>query len=139
MFASASFGQPNSRQLGAYRQVGVTTAVDGASPHRLVAMLFEGLLEALAQARGALRSGNIELKGAAIGRAVRIIDEGLKSGLNLSEGGRLASDLNDLYAYVTLRLTQANRFNDEKAIEECVALIEPLSTAWSEMAERGGE
>jgi flagellar secretion chaperone FliS len=137
MFASG-YARPNSRQLGAYRQVGVTTAVDGASPHRLVAMLFEGLLEALAQARGALQAGNIEAKCAAIGRAVRIIEEGLKSGLNLTEGGRLAADLNDLYAYVSLRLTQANRFNDEAALAECSRLIEPLSSAWNEMAAQGG-
>lgn len=132
MFASAAY--PSNRQLGAYRQVGVTTAVDGASPHRLVAMLFEGLLDTLAQARGALRSGNVEGKCEALGRAVRIIDEGLRAGLNLKEGGRLAADLNDLYAYVTLRLTYANRHNDEPAIEECTKLIEPLSRAWSEMA-----
>ena len=132
MFATATL--PLNRQLGAYRQVGVTTAVDGASPHRLVAMLFEGLLDALAQSRGALRAHNIEAKCNAISRAVRIIDEGLRAGLNLTEGGKLASDLNDLYAYVTLRLTQANRNNDEAAIEECVRLIEPIARAWSEMA-----
>ncbi len=134
MFASAVHAKSNSRQLGAYRQVGVTTAVDGASPHRLVAMLFEGLLDTLAQARGAMRNGNIEAKGEAIGRAVRIIEEGLKGGLNLKEGGRLAADLNDLYAYITLRLTQANRHNDEQAIEECAQLIDPLYRAWAEMA-----
>jgi flagellar protein FliS len=134
MFATAASAQSNSRQLGAYREVGVTTAVDGASPHRLVAMLFEGLLDALAQARGAIRTGDIPTKGAAIGRAVRIIDEGLKSGLNLKEGGRLAADLNELYAYITFRLTHANRHNDEDAIAECVQLIEPLSRAWTEMA-----
>lgn len=138
MFASSGYSRPNSRQLGAYRQVGVTTAVDGASPHRLVAMLFEGLLEALAQARGAMRTGDIESKGAAIGRAVRIIEEGLKGGLNLKEGGRLAADLNDLYAYMSVRLTYANRFNDEAAIEECSKLVEPLSSAWNEMAAQGG-
>jgi flagellar protein FliS len=133
MFASATLPS-NRQQLGAYRQVGVTTGVDGASPHRLVAMLFEGLLDALAQARGALRSGNVEAKCESLSRAVRIIDEGLRAGLNLTEGGRLAADLNDLYAYVTLRLTHANRHNDEAAIEECARLIDPLSKAWNEMA-----
>jgi flagellar protein FliS len=35
---------------------------------------------------------------------------------------------------VTVRLTWANRHNDEAAIVECVKLIEPLATAWDEMA-----
>jgi flagellar protein FliS len=136
MFASAAFSAPTKRQLGAYQQVHVATGVDGASPHRLVQMLFEGLLESFAQARGAMRQGNIEAKGEAIGRAVRIIDEGLKAGLNVQEGGQLASDLNDLYAYVIVRLTYANRHNDEAVIGECVRLIEPLSTAWAEMGHK---
>ena len=131
MFASAAFSAPSKRQLSAYQQVSVTTGVDGASPHRLVEMLFEGLMASFAQARGAMRSGNIEAKGEAIGRAVRIIDEGLKAGLNVQEGGQLAADLRDLYAYITVRLTYANRHNDEAAIAECAQLIEPLSTAWS--------
>jgi flagellar protein FliS len=133
MFATA-FSSPGKRQLGAYQQVHVTTGVDGASPHRLVQMLFEGLLDSLARARGAIAHGNIVLKGEEISRAVRIVEEGLKAGLNLKDGGRLAQDLNDLYAYVTVRLTWANRHNDEAAIVECVKLIEPLATAWDEMA-----
>lgn len=136
MFASAAFSAPTKRQLGAYQQVHVTTGVDGASPHRLVQMLFEGLLDSFAQARGAMRQGNIEAKGEAIGRAVRIIDEGLKAGLNVKEGGQLAADLHDLYAYVVVRLTYANRHNDEAVIGECVRLIEPLSTAWAEMGHK---
>jgi flagellar protein FliS len=136
MFASAAFSAPTKRQLGAYQQVQVTTGVDGASPHRLVEMLFEGLLDTFAQARGAIRQGNIEAKGEAIGRAVRIIDEGLRAGLNLEAGGALAADLRDLYAYVTVRLTYANRHNDEAAVAECAQLIEPLSKAWAEIGHK---
>jgi flagellar protein FliS len=135
MFASA-FSAPSKRQLGAYQQVHVTTGVDGASPHRLVQMLFEGLLDSLARARGAIAHGNVVLKGEEIGRAVRIIDEGLKAGLNVQEGGQLARDLHDLYAYVTLRLTYANLHSDEAVIAECVKLIEPIAAAWDEIAQK---
>ena len=61
---------------------------------------------------------------------MRIIDEGLRSALNLKAGGKLAADLSDLYAYVCLRLTQANLHNDEAALDECVALVSPLREAW---------
>jgi flagellar secretion chaperone FliS len=135
MFASAAFSAP-SRQLGAYKQVHVTTGVDGATPHRLVQMLFEGLLDSLARARGAIQHGNVAVKCEEIGRAVRIIDEGLKAGLNVTEGGRLAQDLNDLYAYVTVRLTYANLHSDEAVVSECVRLIEPLSKAWDEIGHK---
>lgn len=125
----SSFGRPRT-PANAYRTVGVETGVTTGSPHQLVAMLFEGFMDSLAQARGAMAQGQVEVKGRAIGRAVRIIEEGLKAGLDLSDGGALAADLRDLYDYVTLRLTQANLRNDPKLVEECQALIEPLHTAW---------
>jgi len=97
MFASAAYSAGPRAAAGAYRQVHVTTGVDDASPHRLVGMLFDGLVAALAEARGAMRAGNLELKGRAIGRAVRIVDEGLSAPLNLEKGGTMATDLRDLY------------------------------------------
>jgi flagellar protein FliS len=131
MYASMSTPFGRSRTPGnAYRMVGVETGVVTGSPHQLVAMLFEGFMDSVAQARGALAQGNVEAKGKAVGRAVRIIEEGLKAGLDVTGGGQLAADLRDLYDYVTLRLTQANLRNDDKLLEECRSLIEPLQTAW---------
>lgn len=137
MYSTSALASPFSRTqqfASAYKQVGVETGIAGASAHHLVQMLFDGFLDAVAQARGALRDGNVELKGRAIGRAVRILDEGLKATLNTDDGGELAADLNDLYAYTSLRLTQANLRNDEPALDECQRLIEPLRSAWTAIA-----
>jgi flagellar protein FliS len=114
----------------AYRQVGTETAVASASPHRLIEMLFDGCMDAMAQARGALRAGQVDLKGRALGRATRIVDEGLRAALDLRDGGQLAADLHALYGYLTMRLTAANLRNDEKAIDECQRLLSPLRDAW---------
>lgn len=133
MFASHFTSRPQARSAlgGLYQQVGVETKIDSATPHQLVAMLFDGFLEAVAQARGAMRAQNLELKGRAISRAVRIIDEGLRPGLDLRAGGKLAADLQELYAYVTMRLTVANLRNDESALAECQDLVQPLRDAWN--------
>ena len=132
---AAAFGSSTSQpQAQMYARIGVETGVGNASPHRLVAMLFDGFVDAIGSARGALQSGRVDLKCAAIGRATRIIDEGLKASLDLSGGGTLAADLADLYAYVTLRLTQANLGNDMRALDECLALIQPLREAWAAIA-----
>ena len=136
MFAFAPGSAVSQRQAGAYRQVDVATGVDGASPHRLIGMLFDGLLGALAEARGAIRSRNIAAKGRAIGRAVRIVDEGLSAPLNLEDGGALAGDLHRLYSYIAVRLTHANLHSDEAALEECGQLIETLRDAWAQIADR---
>ena len=130
MFATAATRNTHSAFTNTYRQVGVQTAVDGASAHQLVLMLFDGFQDAVAQARGAIAARQIEAKGRAIGRAVRIVEEGLKAGLDLEAGGALAADLNALYAYISVRLTEGNLRNDAAALEECSRLLEPVRSAW---------
>lgn len=61
-----------------YRRIDVETGVSGASGHHLTLMLFNGALDAISQAKGAMQSAQIETKCAAITRAIRIVDEGLK-------------------------------------------------------------
>jgi flagellar protein FliS len=131
MFA-ATHSPSRARHLmaGAYQQVAVHTGVDSASSHALILMLFDGFREAVSRARGALRSGQVEAKGKAIAHAVRIVEEGLRTGLNLRDGGTLAADLDALYAFICVRLTQANLANDDAALVECLELLEPVRQAW---------
>jgi flagellar protein FliS len=97
-------------------------------------MLFVGFVDSVTQAKGALRSGQVDVKCHAIGRAARIVDVGLNANLDLAGGGPLAQDLADLYAYITLRLTQANLRNDVAALDECLALMQPVREAWASIA-----
>jgi len=132
MFTAASpsaFGRSHGF-ANAYARVGVETSVNSASAHKLIELLFNGFMDAIVLARGAMQAGQIEAKGKAIGRAARIVEEGLKAGLNLEAGGRLAADLDSLYAYIGLRLLHANLRNDEAALDECVRLVGPLRDAW---------
>ena len=133
MFATAPVLSPHAG-AGAYRQVGVATGVSTASPHQLVLMLYDGFDEALAQALGALRDGAVDTKCRAIGRAARIVDEGLRANLDLNGGGKLAADLRELYAYVSLRLVRANLDNDTAGIDECRRLVRPLREAWASIS-----
>lgn len=134
MYGQASpFTPRNYRPGNVYTRVGLETEVDDASPHRLIAMLFDGLFSAMAQAEGAIESGHREIKSQALCRAVRILDEGLKAGLNLESGGALAAQLHGLYAYAGLRLTRANLHDDVEALREVRRLIEPVRDAWSQI------
>lgn len=131
--SAASMFSP--RQLSnIYRQIDVETGVSGASSHQLITMLFNGALESCMQAHGAMLSGNIETKCAAIRKCVGIIDEGLKASLNLKDGGEIAQGLHELYTYITIRLTHANLRNDPAALEECTKLLTPIRDAWVAIA-----
>jgi flagellar secretion chaperone FliS len=140
MFSTASLTSakaraPGQRMAGLYTDVGVQGAAgaDG-SGHALIGMLYEGALGAIARARGALASGDVDAKNRAVAKAVAIVGEGLRASLNLEQGGALAANLNQLYGYVELRLTQANLRNDDTAFAECAELLRPLYEAWQQIA-----
>ncbi len=124
------FGTQRS-QSSIYSQVQVHTGVNGADPHRLVGMLFEGALDAIARAQGAIQRGDIEAKARAIGQAVSIVEEGLRGALDMSAGGDVAASLDELYACVLYRLTLANVKNDVEPLRECASLLAPVHEAWN--------
>ncbi|WP_439606135.1 flagellar export chaperone FliS [Hydrogenophaga sp.] len=127
------FTSVTTRAASAYKRVAVETGVQGADPHQLVGMLYDALLQSMNQARGAIERGEVEVKGAALGKAVRILEEGLKAGLNLREGGELAHNLKGLYDFSVTRLTHANLRNDSAAVAQVVELIEPLAQSWQQI------
>ena len=131
MFTSVS-----SRSASAYQRVSVETSVSQASPHELVNMLLDGLLQNIGAARAALQRGDMAVKGQKINLAVRIIDEGLKPALNLAQGGDIAANLNGLYGYCSIRLTEANLRNDDAALADVIRVIEPLADGWKQIGEQ---
>jgi flagellar protein FliS len=124
------FSPAGSRAASAYKKVGIETSVEGADPHRLVALLYDALLQALTNARRALADGDLQRKGEQILRAVRFLEEGLKAGLNTQNEDELVLNLRGVYDYSIARLTQANFRNDIALLDEVIGLIEPLADAW---------
>lgn len=132
MFASATMPRSSSSSAfaGTYRQIGVQTGVSGASPHQLVLMLYDGYNDSVNDARAAMQAGQMEAKGKAVGRALRIVDEGLKASLDVKAGGAMAENMMAVYAYVLRRLSEANLSNDPQLLDECLRVMEPLRSAW---------
>lgn len=116
--------------LNAYSQVGVETGVIAASPHKLIAMLYEGALLSIASAKIHMQRKEIAKKGEAISKAISIIDEGLKASLDEKVGGDLAQNLKALYSYMCQRLLVANIKNETEPLDEVAHLLVDLKKAW---------
>ncbi len=114
----------------AYRRVGFESDIPSASPHRLVNLLYDGAIQAVQGARMHMEQRQVAAKGMAIGKAIRIIDEGLKASLDPIRGGDLALRLSALYDYLTLRLVTAGSANDTQGLEEVERLLQTLRDAW---------
>ena len=121
---------PGQAGANAYARVGVETGVMGASPHRLIVMLYQGARQAIAQARMHLQQGNIAARGEAIGKAIEIVGSGLQQSLNLEAGGEIAERLDGLYTYMTRRLLDANITPSEAMLVEVDRLLAKLEEAW---------
>jgi flagellar protein FliS len=119
----------NQRAIQSYGDVKNTTGVASANNVQLIQMLFDGLLESLVVARGHIVHLNISEKSKALTRATRIV-LGLQGALDFEKGGDLASNLNELYAYVTRRLFHANAQNDVAAVDEVHGLMREIRDAW---------
>jgi flagellar protein FliS len=121
---------PGHAGASAYARVGLQTGVTGASPHRLIVMLYQGARQAIAQARMHLQQGNVEARGTAIGKAISIVENGLQQALNKEAGGEIAERLDALYTYMTRRLLDANLRQDERLLVEVDGLLATLEEAW---------
>lgn len=119
-----------STAINAYTKVGIESSVTAADPHRLISMLYQGALLAIANARNSLLRHDIAAKGEAVSKAIMIINDGLNASLDKSVGGELAQNLGALYDYMCSRLLQANAQNDLAAFDEVSALLTDLKGAW---------
>ena len=118
-----------------YGSVSRDAAVEGADSHNLIMLLMKGALESIAQAKGAIRQGNIELRGKKITRATEII-LGLKDFLNVEQGGELAQNLDALYDYMVRTLLEAHKIPSEDKLDEVGMLLTNISTAWAEIGKQ---
>ena len=123
-----------------YARVGVETTALSATPHRLISMLFDGLDTEIAKARHYMTENQVAAKGAAISKAISIIESGLKAGLDPVAGGadgaQLVEHLSELYDGLVVRLVKANLRNDPLLLDQVAQLLEPVSSAWRELALR---
>ena len=132
MFSSGSL-----RNANAYQRISVETGGDTMDKHQIVSLLFDGFLQSLTTARGAMARKDVPAKCAAISKCIRILEEGLATGLDTTDGGELAQNLAGLYDYALNRLIVANARNDDSILHEVQRLIEPLSLSWNAIKTSG--
>ncbi|EFE22483.1 flagellar export chaperone FliS [Edwardsiella tarda] len=123
----------NAMGSQAYAKVGLESGAMSASPHQLIVMLFDGAHSALVRAALHIDAGQVALKGLALSKAINIIDNGLKAGLDLEKGGELAQNLSALYDYMVQRLLQANLHNDADAVRHVTELLDNIADAWRQI------
>ncbi len=125
--------QSPSAMLKEYSAIGVQTGVEDANAHRLILMLMNGALDKINTATGFIQRNDRPGKAQNISRAIAIID-GLRDSLDMEAGGEIAINLDNLYEYMTLRLSEANISDDVALLAEVHRLMSQIKNGWEGIA-----
>jgi flagellar secretion chaperone FliS len=120
---------PARHALNEYKQTNIHGGAEYADPHTLITMLFDGLQERLAVAKGAMTRKDFATKGQSIGSAMDIIAY-LQACLDRESGGEIAANLDALYDYMVRSLLTASSQNKPELIDEVSGLVNEVSSAW---------
>ena len=115
--------------LSQYKKIDTQSAIQGATPHRLIQLLMSGAIDRMTQAKAAHQNNNIEQKGVQLGKAISII-AGLQSSLDPAQSNDIVENLDKLYDYMQRRLLEANLKNDMDMIDEVVGLLAQVKSSW---------
>ncbi|MDY0419681.1 MULTISPECIES: flagellar export chaperone FliS [Enterobacter] len=118
----------------AYTAVSLDSQINGATPHQLIVLLYDGAINAMKRAEIYFQSGNIPRRGEMISRAINIIDNGLRAGLDHEKGGQIAEELESLYEYISRTLLEANVTKSGEKLPHLIALMTEMSETWQAIA-----
>ena len=119
--------------LQAYKSVRRSTLVEGASPHQLITMLYDGAMSNIAISRNHLANNNREQMHFHIDKSVAIVQE-LQASLKDYESNELAGNLFELYSYIVNTMIAAYQNKDDEGLATCSNLIDILRDAWQTIA-----
>lgn len=118
-----------SESYDSYRMVDLEARAASASSYELVLILFDGLLDELARARGHIENKRYQQKGASLERCLNILN-GLDSALDYDGGGDLVQGLGRLYDYCIYRLSDVSVTLSLEGLDEVVQLLGVLREGW---------
>jgi flagellar protein FliS len=127
--AQSRFGAARAR----YQNVDLTSRIEGASPHALVAILFEELLKSLDALQVAWARKDFTQRGARQQRALSIL-HGLEASLDVENGGDVAASLAAIYAEARRLVIAAGKQNDPSSITRAREMLAEIATAWKAIA-----
>ena len=115
----------NAHNIYAQNNVGIE------SPAKLIEMLYEGVLRFNAQAKKAIKDGDIEKKVYWTNRSIAIITE-LIATLDMKQKGDIALYLSGLYDYQIQLIVRATVENSIENIDESSNVFKVLLESWRE-------
>lgn len=121
------------RSLKQYKE----QSINLSRPEEVVLMLYDGAIRFLNNAVIEYEEKkDVKEKARLVEKAVKVIDH-LQSCLDMEKGDEIARNLDRLYSYILVTLTEANMKNDMERIRQCRGLIETIREGWLSVCDAG--
>ena len=117
------------RNLRAYQKTTVNAEISVADPYYVTKLLYQGLFERLAQAKGAIERGDLALKAKKLSTATTIL-ENLRSTLDFSKSKSIAQGLYNIYSYMIDQVAEASLNLMTQPIDNAIRALMPIKKAW---------
>lgn len=101
------------------------------SPAKLIEMLYEGILRFNAQAKKAIKDGDVSKRVYWTNRSTAVITELIVT-LDMEQEGDISGYLQGLYNYEIQLLAEAGNENSIEKLDECSHVFKTLLEAWRE-------
>jgi flagellar protein FliS len=111
------------------------TSVMSAGRERLLLMMYEGAIKFTKKAIEAAEAKNVHDRCVYIGRAFDVVLE-LNNTLDHKVGGPIASQLEQLYMFITEQYTKANISGDPEPLRHALKVLETLYDGWVQAVEK---
>lgn len=121
---------PFARAQASYQNVDLSTRVEGASPHQLIALLFEEALNALDALSAAAVRRDFARVASAQARALSIVG-GLQASLDIERGGELAENLAAVYREASRLILAAGKANEPMFAQQARTMLAEIASAWT--------
>lgn len=117
-----------------YREMQVRTA----SPVGLVVQLYDAAIGKLRLAKEHHDAGHVAERASMVSLVLAILAE-LRGALDHEKGGDISRNLDALYLFAADRIVEFNLSGRREACDEALTVLEPLRSAWVEIAQRPPE
>jgi flagellar protein FliS len=121
---------PFAKAQASYQNVDLQTRAAGATPHQLIAMLFEEALIAIDTLAAAATRKDFARAAQSQARALSILG-GLQASLDMERGGELAQNLADVYREASRLILQGGKTNDPAAAQQARGMLAEIASAWN--------
>lgn len=121
--------------LKTYQKVNRDSNLTSADPHTVILMLFDGLLEKMSIAKGAIERKDLALKSECLSKSINIL-RSLQDSLDRESEPQISDNFDRLYTYCIDQLVDASVSLNIETIDKTAELLKPLRDAWKDISEK---